>query len=64
MNRQGSVDPAAVFRDGEAIERAIIAARRRVILKHRQLGIPLVIWREGKVVEISPESVELPAIAP
>jgi len=32
-----------------------------VIRRHRQLGVPLVIWRDGQVVEVSPESVELPA---
>ncbi len=53
-------DVAAMFRDGDAIDRAIVAAHRRVILHHRQLGLPLVIWRDGKVVEVPPESVELP----
>lgn len=39
----------------------MVAARRRVIQRHRQLGLPLVIWRDGQVVEVPPESVELPA---
>ena len=43
------------------IDRAIVAARRRVIQRHRRLGVPLAIWREGQVVEVPPESVELPA---
>jgi hypothetical protein len=53
-------DVEAILRDGDLLDRAIVAARRRVILRHRQLGVPLVIWRDGKVVEVSPESVELP----
>ena len=31
-----------------------------MIQRHRQLGVPLAIWRGGEVVEIPPESVELP----
>ncbi|MDP2744137.1 MAG: hypothetical protein Q8P00_03610 [Dehalococcoidia bacterium] len=60
MNQRPSRDIESIIRDGTAIDRAIVAARRRVILRHRQLGVPLVIWREGLVVEVPPESVELP----
>jgi hypothetical protein len=38
----------------------MVAAHRRVIRLHRQLGVPLVIWRDGKVVEVSPWEVKLP----
>lgn len=60
MSAPPSRDIAAIIRDGAAIDRAIIAARRRVIQQHRQLGVPLVIWRDGQVVEVDAESVELP----
>ena len=53
-------DPERILRDGEALERAIVAAHLRVVLRHRQLGIPIEIWRDGKVVELPAESVELP----
>ena len=55
-----SKNPERMLRDGPALERAMVAAQRRVILRHRQLGIPLAIWRDGKVAEVSAESVELP----
>lgn len=58
--KDSATDTASILRDGRAIDRAIVAAHRRVILLHRQLGIPLVIWRDGKIVEVPPESVELP----
>jgi hypothetical protein len=61
MSRRPSRDIENILRDGTAIDRAIVAAHRRVILRHRQLGVPLVIWRDGQVVEVPPESVELPA---
>ena len=61
MIRRRSQDIEKIIRDGTAIDRAMVAARRRVILRHRQLGIPLVIWRDGQVVEVPADSVELPA---
>ena len=50
-------------RDGDAIDRAFVAAYRRTVLRHRLLGAPLVVWRDGKVVEVSADDVELPPIA-
>jgi len=55
---------AAILRDGAAIDRAIVAAHRRIILQHRQQNRPLVIWRDGQVVEVAPDSVELPEYDP
>lgn len=60
MSARSSRDIASIIRDGTAIDRAIVAARRRVIQRHRQLGVPLVIWRDGQVVEVAPDSVDLP----
>jgi len=59
MSRRASRDIESIIRDGTAIDRAIVAARRRVIRRHRQLGVPLVIWRGWQVVEVPPESFEL-----
>ena len=61
MSRDLSREIGSIIRDGSAIDGAMIAARRRVIQRHRRLGVPLVIWRDGLVVELSPYSVELPA---
>lgn len=41
-------------------ERAMIATQRAVILEHRLRGLPLVLWRDGKVVEVPADSVEPP----
>ena len=53
-------DIGAIIRDGTAIDQAIERARQRVVRRHRQLGLPLVVWQDGRVVEISPWSVVLP----
>jgi len=60
---QPAVDVDAVCREGTAIEEAVERAAREARLKHKQLGVPLVVWRDGQVVEIPPEEivVDLPA---
>ena len=60
MRKKPRSDIERILRDGNAIDRAMVAAHRRVIRLHRQLGIPLVIWRDGKVVEVSAAKVRLP----
>ena len=62
MSHRPRRDIGRIIREGTAIDRAMVAAQRRVILRHRQLGIPLVLWRDGQVVEVDPESVELPEL--
>ena len=53
-------DIERILRDGAALDRAIMAARANVIRQHRQLGLPLVVWRDGRVVKVPPDSIELP----
>lgn len=56
MTKRSRKDIGAIVRDGTAIDRAIEAARRRVVREHLRLGIPLAIWQDGRVVEIPPET--------
>ena len=64
MKHRSSEEIARIVRDGDAIDRAFVAAYRRTVLRHRSLGAPLVIWRDGRVVEVPAESVELPPVEP
>ncbi len=56
--RTGNV--ATRVRDDERLDRAMMAARRRVILLHRLAGVPLVIREGDAMVEVDPETVDLP----
>ena len=38
-------------------DQAVNRAARDAHLMHKQLGVPLVVWRDGKVVEIPPEEI-------
>jgi hypothetical protein len=46
----------------EAIQ-ALREAAWDVILEHKRTRMPLIVWREGKVVEISPEEAEAEYLA-
>jgi hypothetical protein len=39
----------------ERAEMALRAAVEKVIVEHARQGLPIYIWREGRVVELSPE---------
>ena len=46
----------------DLITAAITEAVARAIEQHRRLGFPIVIWRDGRVVEVPPE--EIPPYTP
>ena len=62
MKQRSTEEIARTLRDGDAIDRAFAAAYRDTVLRHRQLGVPLVGWVDGRVVEVSAYDVELPAL--
>jgi hypothetical protein len=61
-----AVDVDEICRDGSEIDDAVERAGREARLKHKQLGVPLVVWRDGQVVEIPPDEivVDLPDATP
>ena len=58
MSTDHNKDIAAIFRDGVLIDRAIEAAARKALLRHKQLGQPVPVWRDGKTVFVAPEELE------
>jgi hypothetical protein len=42
-------------------EMAFKAAVEEVIIEHARRGLPIYIWRDGKVVELSPEELQVEA---
>lgn len=51
-------DIGTIFREGVEIHRALEVAAREAILHHKQLGQPIPVWRDGKIVFVSPEELE------
>lgn len=42
-------------------EMAMKAAVEKVIIEHARLGLPIYIWRDGKVVEVPPQELKIQA---
>ena len=49
------------FTDGTLMDEAMKKAVAEAVLRHRQLGLPIVVWRDGKVVWIPPEELGPPS---
>jgi hypothetical protein len=45
--------------DTDFIERAMRRGVRQALLLHKQTGRPIVVWRDGQVVWIAPEDIEI-----
>jgi hypothetical protein len=50
----------ARVKDADLVERALARAFREAILRHKQPGNPICVWREGQVVWIAPEDIQIP----
>lgn len=64
MNNEREIDIDALMRDGTRIDAAMSEAVRQAALRHKQLGFPLVVWRDGQVVEIPPDEIVIPEPEP
>ncbi len=53
-------DTDHLFGDGTLIDAALRAAARAALLRHKQAGVPIVIRRDGELVEIPPDQIEIP----
>jgi hypothetical protein len=52
-----SLTPAERASDPERIERALRAAVRDALLRHKRDGDPVAVWREGRVVWLQPDEI-------
>ena len=59
MTNQAKVDIDRLFREGTEIDAALNAAVREAVLQHKQKGLPLVVWRDGKVAWIPAEEIAM-----
>jgi hypothetical protein len=57
MNSE-TVNPQNPF-TGKDVEALLEEAVNRAIWTHKQLGYPIVIWKDGKVVTIPPEEIKI-----
>jgi hypothetical protein len=60
MNANGPKDIGELLRDSKKIQQAIQAAVHEAVRTHKLLGRPIVVWRDGKVVWVPADQIELP----
>ena len=48
------------LQDNEWVTAAIQRGAREALRKHKALGVAIAIWRDGQVVLIQPEDIEIP----
>lgn len=53
------MDPVELMKDDKAVTAAIAKGIRAAIRRHKLLGESIVVWRDGKVVWIKPEDIEV-----
>jgi hypothetical protein len=56
-NEPRKPDLDALFRSGTEIQDALRAAAHAAALRRMRLGLPLIVWRDGRVVEVPPEQI-------
>ena len=59
MIRATSEDIAARFADDRAVEATLNRAVREAVLRHKKLGESIAEWRDGRVVIVPPEEIEV-----
>lgn len=59
MNKNDEVDIDKLFEEGRAIDEAMKRAVREAVLEHKKAGNPIAAWRDGKVVWIPAEEIEI-----
>ena len=52
--------PLDLYRDAEEIEKVFRLAVREALIMHKRIGNPIATWRNGKVVIVPPEEIEIP----
>jgi hypothetical protein len=52
--------PINVCRDAEEIGKILQLAVREALIMHKRIGNPIAIWKNGKVVIVPPEEIEIP----
>jgi hypothetical protein len=60
MSTDKPKDVRAIILDTDLIERALLEAGTQALIRHKRLGNPVVVWRDGQVVWIPAEEIEIP----
>ena len=57
MKRRRNKPIDVIFKEGTLIDKALKQGVQEALLKHKQAGNPVVVWRDGKMVWLKPEEI-------
>ncbi|MGP0066162.1 MAG: hypothetical protein ACLQGP_21495 [Isosphaeraceae bacterium] len=60
MSQDETKDVGQIMLDTDLVEHALREAGIKALMRHKRLGTPIVVWRDGKVVWIPAEEIEIP----
>jgi hypothetical protein len=60
MSSGAAKDLRSIILETDQVERALQKSAAETITRHKRLGQPIVVWRDGRVVWIPAEEIELP----
>ena len=52
-------DPVEIFAEGTQVDAGIRKSMRDVRILHKRMGVPLVGWKNGKLVKVPPEEIQI-----
>jgi hypothetical protein len=58
MRRKSGKDISKIFAEGTLIDEALRQGVREAIRQHRLVGLPMAVWRDGKIMHIPAEQLE------
>lgn len=59
MNETNNQQIEEIFAEGNSIDKALNQAVQKAVWQHKVLGNSIAVWRDGKVVWIPPEEINL-----
>ena len=59
MRAEKEINIPEILKDRPRVQKALRDAVQKAIRFHKLMGQPIVVWKDGKVVEIPPEEIQL-----
>jgi hypothetical protein len=59
MKAEKQINVPEIMKDRPRVQKALRDAVQKAIRIHKLMGVPIIVWQDGKVVEIPPEEIKL-----
>lgn len=59
MKEEQEINIPEILKDRARVQKALRDGVQKALRMHKLMGVPAVVWEDGKVVEIPPEEIEL-----